>query len=71
LGNKEEKNQTVSMRKRLIGRPFGPKKATVKQINDVKLSKLLELLKEDTKGFPTHKLPIPFRRMSTKVYFRH
>ncbi|TFF69419.1 MAG: threonine--tRNA ligase [Promethearchaeota archaeon] len=71
LGSKEEENQTVSIRKRLIGKPFGPKKATVEQINNVKLSKLLEILEEDTKGFPTHKLPIPLRRMSTKVYFRH
>jgi len=71
LGKKELAHQTVSIRKRLIGKPFGPKKSTVEQINDVKLSKLLELLEEDTKGFPTYKLPIPFRRMSTKVYFRH
>lgn len=71
LGSKEEINQTISIRKRLIGKPFGPKKATVEQINNVKLSRLLELLEDDTKGFPTHKLPVPFRRMSTKVYFRH
>ena len=71
LGKKELTNQTVSIRKRLIGKPFGPKKSTVQQINDVKLSKLLELLEEDTKGYPKYKLPIPFRKMSTKVYFRH
>ena len=71
LGKKELANQTVSIRKRLIGKPFGPKKSTVEQINNVKLIKLLELLEEDTMGFPTYKLPIPFRRMSTKVYFRH
>ncbi len=71
IGNKELTNQTVSIRKRLIGKPFGPKKSTVEQINDVKLSRLLELLEEETKGYPSYKLPIPFRRMSTKVYFRH
>ncbi len=71
IGNKELTNQTVSIRKRLIGKPFGPKKSTTEQINDVKLSRLLELLEEDTKQFPSYKLPIPFRRMSTKVYFRH
>lgn len=71
LGKKELANQTVSIRRRLIGKPFGPKKSTVEQINDVKLSRLLEFLEEDTKGYPRYKLPIPFRRMSTKVYFRH
>jgi threonyl-tRNA synthetase len=71
LGNKELANQTVSIRKRLIGEPFGPKKSTVQQINDIKLSRLLELLEEDTKGYPRYKLPVPFRKMSTKVYFRH
>jgi len=71
VGQKEVANQTISIRKRLIGKPFGPKKSTAKQINNVKLSKLLELLEEDTKNYPKHKLPIPLRKMSTKVYFRH
>jgi threonyl-tRNA synthetase len=71
IGKKEQQNQTISIRKRLIGEPFGPKKQTSTQINDVKLDRLLELLEEDTINFPKYKLPIPFRKFSTRVYFRH
>lgn len=70
LGSKEQENQTISIRKRLIGKPFGPKKATSEQINDIKLSKLLEILEEENKGFPKYKLPKPYRRFSTRIYFR-
>ncbi|MFX1391042.1 MAG: threonine--tRNA ligase [Promethearchaeota archaeon] len=70
IGKKEQENQTISIRKRLIGESPGPKNQTSKQINNVKLDKLLELLEEDTRNFPKYKLPIPFRRFSTKVYFR-
>ena len=70
IGKKEQENQTISIRKRLIGEPFGPKKQTSEQINNVKLDKLLELLEEDTRNFPKYKLPIPFRRISTRIYFR-
>ncbi|MBY9019595.1 MAG: threonine--tRNA ligase [Candidatus Lokiarchaeota archaeon] len=70
LGKKEQEDQTVSVRKRLIGDPIGPKKETSKNINNIKLSELIEMLNEDTKRFPKHKLPKPFRRFSTKVYFR-
>jgi threonyl-tRNA synthetase len=70
LGKKEHNNQTISIRKRLIGEPIGPKKQTSQQINDVKLDKLLDMLEDDTRDFPKYKLPKPFRRYSTKVYFR-
>jgi threonyl-tRNA synthetase len=70
IGKKEQQNQTISIRKRLIGKPLGPKNQTSEQLNDVKLDKLLELLEEDTRDFPNYKLPIPFRRFSTKIYFR-
>ncbi|MFX1329890.1 MAG: threonine--tRNA ligase [Promethearchaeota archaeon] len=70
IGNKELQNQTISVRKRLIGKPFGPKKQTSELLNDIKLDKLLELLEEDTRSFPKYKLPKPFRRFSTRVYFR-
>ncbi|MFW9971732.1 MAG: threonine--tRNA ligase, partial [Candidatus Odinarchaeota archaeon] len=70
VGKKEQQNQTISIRRRLIGEPFGPKKQTFEQINDVKLDKLLELLEDDTRNFPKYKLPIPFRRISTRIYFR-
>ncbi|MHA2038103.1 MAG: threonine--tRNA ligase [Promethearchaeota archaeon] len=70
LGKKEQENQSVSIRKRLIGEPIGPKKQTSEQTNDVKLDKLLEMLEDDTRNFPKYKLPKPFRKFSTKVYFR-
>ena len=70
LGKKEQEDQTISVRKRLIGRPIGPKKETSKNINNINLSELIEMLNEDTKGFPKYKLPKPFRRFSTKIYFR-
>ncbi len=70
LGKKEQDNQSVSIRKRLIGEPIGPKKQTSEQTNDVKLDKLLEMLEDDTRNFPKYKLPKPFRKFSTKVYFR-
>ncbi len=70
IGKKEVENNTISIRKRLIGRPYGPKKRTFEQFNDVSLEKLLEMLETDTKDFPKYKLPIPYRRMSTKIYYR-
>ena len=70
IGKNEQENQDISVRKRLIGKPFGPKKATTEQFKNWKLSKLLEMLENDTKTFPKYKLPKPLRRFSTKVYFR-
>ncbi|MFW9824350.1 MAG: threonine--tRNA ligase [Candidatus Thorarchaeota archaeon] len=70
IGKKEQENQTVSIRKRMIGESFGPKKQTSEQLNDVKLDKLLEMIEDDTRNFPKYKLPKPFRKFSTKVYFR-
>ncbi|MFX1455996.1 MAG: threonine--tRNA ligase [Promethearchaeota archaeon] len=70
LGKKEHDNQTISIRKRMIGEPFGLKKQTSEQINDVKLDKFFEMIEDDTRDFPKYKLPKPFRKFSTKVYFR-
>jgi threonyl-tRNA synthetase len=70
IGKKEQESQEISIRKRLIGNPFGPKKKTSEQFNNVKISKLLEMLEEDTRNFPKYKLPKPLRRFSTKIYFR-
>jgi len=70
LGKKEQQNQTISIRKRLIGKPIGPKRQTSKQINNVKLEDLLNMLEDDTRYFPKYKLPIPFRKFSTRIYFR-
>jgi threonyl-tRNA synthetase len=71
IGKNEQDNQTISVRKRLIGQPFGPKKSTSKQFNNLKLGELYKMLEEDTRSFPKYKLPIPFRKFSSKVYFRH
>ena len=70
LGNKEQENQTISVRKRLIGKPINSKKQTSENLNNIKVSKLLQILEEDTKNFPKHKLPVPLRKFSTKIYFR-
>ena len=69
-GKQEQENETISIRKRLIGKPFGPKKSTAEQINNIKIDNLLEILEADTRGYPIHKLPIPFRKYSTKIFFR-
>ena len=70
LGKNEEEGGTVSIRKRLIGKPFGPKKKTSEQLNNIKLEEFLEILRDDTRNFPKYKLPLPFRKYSTKVSFR-
>ena len=70
LGKREQDNQTISVRKRLIGEPYGPKKQTSRQINDIKLDNLFEMLEDDTRNFPRYKLPKPFRRFSTRIFFR-
>ncbi|MFX0027639.1 MAG: threonine--tRNA ligase [Candidatus Hermodarchaeota archaeon] len=70
LGKKEQENQTISIRKRLIGEPYDSKKQTSKQINNVKINELFEMLEEDTRNFPRYKLPKPFRRFSTRIFFR-
>jgi threonyl-tRNA synthetase len=70
LGKNEEANQTVSIRKRLIGLPFGPKKRTYEQSNDIKIEEFLEMLESETRNFPKYKLPVPFRRLKSKVSFR-
>jgi threonyl-tRNA synthetase len=70
LGSKEQEAQTISIRKRRIGKPFGPKKSTVDQFKNIQLEELLEMLEEEVTAFPRYKLPIPFRRASNKVYFR-
>jgi threonyl-tRNA synthetase len=70
IGKKEQEDQTISVRKRLIGKPIGPKRQTSENINDIKVSELIDILNEETKGFPKYKLPIPFRRFSTRIHFR-
>lgn len=74
LGKKEQENNTISVRKRLIGEKIKLNqkgyKITSENINNVNLEDLIVNLEKETRGFPKYKLPIPFRRYSTKVYFR-
>ena len=70
IGKNEQENTTVSIRKRMVSLPFGPKNQTSEQHNDLKLEQLFEMIEEDTRGFPKHKLPRPFRKFSTRVLFR-
>jgi len=70
LGKKEQENTTVSIRKRMVNLPFGPRNQTSEQHNDLKLEDFIEMIEEDTKGYPKHKLPKPFRKFSTRVLFR-
>jgi len=70
IGEAELENNTISVRQRLINQPYGENKSTTVSYKNVKLKFLLEMLKKDTDGFPKHKLPIPFRKFSTKVLFR-
>jgi len=75
IGNREQEKGVISVRKRLIGKKFkiNPKnqrKQTFELHNNIKLERLLEMLKKDCEGYPKHKLPVPFRKFSTKIYFR-
>jgi len=70
LGKNEEEAGTVSIRQRLIGKSFGPKKQTSKQYNNIILEQFIEMLENDTRRYPKYKLPVPFRKFSTKPSFR-
>ncbi len=70
IGKKEQTNNTISIRKRLINKPFGSKNQTCEQYSDKGLDTLLDMLEEDSRGFPRYKLPKPFRKYSTKIFFR-
>jgi len=70
VGEKELESNTISIRQRLINQPYGENKRTTVSYNEVKLKFLLEMLKKDTEGYPKHKLPVPFRKFTTKINFR-
>ncbi|MFO8020195.1 MAG: threonine--tRNA ligase [Promethearchaeia archaeon] len=74
IGPKEEEKGTISVRKRLTGEKLEKNekgyKITSKNIKNIKLEKLFEMLDEECRGFPRYKLPVPFRHFSTKVSFR-
>ncbi|MHA1728106.1 MAG: threonine--tRNA ligase [Promethearchaeota archaeon] len=69
VGNTELKNNTISLRKRLIGQPFKENK-TSEQINDISIDNLIKMIKDDLKGFPRRPLPKPFRYFSKRISFR-
>ncbi len=75
IGKSEQEKGTISVRKRLIGQEIKRNekdyKITSEQINDIALDEFLKMMREDCNGYPSYKLPIPFRRFTTKVYFRH
>ncbi len=69
VGNKELENNTISVRKRLIGEKLVDGKRS-EQINDIKLEKLIGMINKDLEGFPRRELPLPFRYFSKKISFR-
>jgi threonyl-tRNA synthetase len=69
LGADEVKNKTVSIRKRLIGEKIVDGK-TAEQINNIPIDEFVAMVDKDLDGFPRRELPVPFRKFSTRVYFR-
>ncbi|MBN2154730.1 MAG: threonine--tRNA ligase [Candidatus Lokiarchaeota archaeon] len=69
VGSKERQNNTISVRKRLIGEKLVDNK-TNEQIQDIKLADLKKIINKELKGFPRKELPIPFRYYSKKISFR-
>nr|MDO8086852.1 threonine--tRNA ligase [Candidatus Sigynarchaeum springense] len=69
IGAEEAKNKTVSIRKRLIGEKIVEGK-TAEQINNISLDAFVDMVNKELEGFPRRELPFPFRKFSTRVYFR-
>ncbi len=69
IGADEVKNETISIRKRLIGEKIVEGK-TAEQINNISLETFIAMVDKDLEGFPRRELPLPFRKFSTRVYFR-
>ncbi|MEX2684773.1 MAG: threonine--tRNA ligase [Candidatus Sigynarchaeota archaeon] len=69
IGAEEVKNKTVSIRKRLVGEKIVEGK-TAEQINNIPLDTFIDMVNKDLEGFPRRELPLPFRKLSTRVYFR-
>ena len=69
VGGNERENNTVSVRKRLIGEKLVEGK-TSQKIQDIKLADLKKMINQDLKGFPRKDLPHPFRYFSKRVSFR-
>ncbi|MFX0099208.1 MAG: threonine--tRNA ligase [Candidatus Hodarchaeota archaeon] len=69
IGQKEIESKTFSVRKRLIGQEIEGKNSA-EIIEGVTAKDFIKMLKEETRGYPQHKLPIPFRKLSTRIQFR-
>ncbi|MHA1776037.1 MAG: threonine--tRNA ligase [Promethearchaeota archaeon] len=69
VGEKEMKNQTISIRKRLTRLPYQDNHSSI-QINDIKLDKFVKEIDELMEGFPRKPLPKPFQRFKSRVFFR-
>jgi len=62
-------NETVSVRKRLIGQPIIDGKNN-EQINNIKLKEFVGMVEKELEGFPRKELPQPFRYYTKRILFR-
>ena len=69
VGSTEMENNTISVRKRLTGQDFKDG-ITNEQINDIPLEEITQLIEKELAGFPRKQLPLPFRKLSSRVSFR-
>jgi threonyl-tRNA synthetase len=69
VGSKEVQNNTVSIRKRLIGKPLTGSESN-EQINDISIEDLIQMINKELEGFPRRELPIPFRYYTKRILFR-
>ena len=69
VGGNERENNTVSVRRRLIGEKLVDGK-TSEQIQDISFADLKKMINKELQGFPRKDLPIPFRYYSKRVSFR-
>ncbi|MHA1672247.1 MAG: threonine--tRNA ligase, partial [Promethearchaeota archaeon] len=69
VGQKEMENNTVSIRKRLTGQEFSDGN-TNEQINEIPLEEFLQIIEKELADFPRKQLPLPFRKLSSRISFR-
>ncbi|MHA1372537.1 MAG: His/Gly/Thr/Pro-type tRNA ligase C-terminal domain-containing protein, partial [Promethearchaeota archaeon] len=69
FGKNEISTNTISVRKRLIGQPRNNNKG-FENIKGITVEEFISRLNDELNTFPRHKLPVPFRKMSTKIHFR-
>ncbi|MHA1683335.1 MAG: threonine--tRNA ligase [Promethearchaeota archaeon] len=69
IGEDELKTSKISVRKRLTGEVIDERKG-FEEIKDISLNNFIKILRKEIEGYPRHKLPVPFRKLTTKVSFR-